>query len=522
MSPRASWLIAVLACHGPDAAATPTPAKVATAEPPPAAITPDPIDPKRRCGEPGRDPTELPKALRTGLSPHSKGVLHPGGKRTHGTVVLEYDPDMMTSPSSIGHRGPALRMTIDQAEVPEHTPWGGFTELYPNREFHMIVGPYRVDARTSADNKELTYTVGRSGCPEYHVLEKTAEPFSMWLSSEAIRLVTHDMTGEMLQVALDAQGDHPRIDVSKLGYRQHFEPRPGESRSFRVGAQRVTIDRVVPGPGTRFTNGAWIADGDARVHVRVRVDPVVATPPPAPVAPTSACGDASPVRTTLPAMLTALPPAKDDATAPLGVKTKLGPLTLLLTEDTPPSIPYRDPLTFQSLDISRDATLLHRLILGARSSPLLSRIGDDLLRVDLDPTKQPLKARVRRFELPCPARHDLPISPDPVYVWLSTVGHRHVRVGTADIPPLYFTMYEDVARPSFGVTSPNAYFSSSMIAAHIGHVLTMDGYQIEIVDIESSGDTRASSHGWETSAPVPAVHVQVRVAPDGGLSGRAE
>jgi hypothetical protein len=530
MSPRASWLpallalLALLACHGPDAATTPGPATITPPTPiaaPTPIIKPDPIDAKRRCGEPGRDPTDLPEALRTGLAPRGKGVLRPGDKQTHGTVVLEYDPDMMTSPSSIGHRGPALSMTIDRAEVPEHAPWGGFTELYPGREFHLIVGPYRVDARTSADNKELTYTIGHRGCPEFHVLEKTAHPFNLWLSSEAIRAVTHDMAGGMLQVTLEARGDHPRVDVSNLGYRQHFEPRPGEPRSFLVGAQRVTIDRVIPGPGTRFENDAWIADGDARVHVHVRVDPVAVTAPPPPVAPTSACGDASPMRTTLPAKLTALPPATHDATAALNAKTRLGPLTVTLTEETPPTRPHRDPETYRSLDISRGTTLVHRLSLGAWGATHLSRVGDDLLRVDLDLTKPPT-ARVRRFVLPCPANHDLPSSPDPVYVWLSTVGHRYVRVGAADTPPLSFTMHEDVARPSFAVTSPNAYFSSSMIAAYVGQVFTMDGYHIEVVDIVSSGDTRTNTYGWETSALAPAVHVQVRVAPDPDVSGRAE
>ncbi len=518
MTQRLCLLALLLACHGPEPATTPASAVVPPDEPvtasanPPASPPTPPIDPTRPCGEAGREPTELPDILLTGLAPHGEGVLHPNEKRTHGTVVLEYDPDKIVTPTNIATvREPVLTMICDPDEVPPRSAYGTHTELRPDSEFHLTIGPYRVDARTSADLQEVTYKLGRRPCPDSAVIPASNEPVALWLSTEGIRVHTYDLPDRLLQVILDARGDNPRLDVSNLAYKQYFEPRPGEVRSFRVGDRRVTIDRVLPGPNTRFESGKWIADGDARLHARVRIDLLPAPPQPPPVTASSPCGDASPVRTTLPALLTDLPRAQGDVIAKLGKPQKLRGLTFTLTEQTIASPVYRrPPETYQSLAIHRGDKILHNLSLrwGALA---LHRLDRELLRVD--PSSPPPQARVRRYPLPCSAEHVVPVTKDPLYVWLSTAGHRHVRVGTADIPPLSLSLYEDVQYPTLGASSANAHLSSYLQAQHLGAAFTLDGYEVEIVDIVPAGDTRRATHGWQSSNAAPALHVQVRVEP---------
>lgn len=513
MSPRI-WLLApLLACHGPEPATAPASVVATPDDPAPTTPTPAaPVDPARPCGEAGRDPTELPDILITGHAPHGEGVLHPGEKRTHGTVVLEYDPDKITTPTNIATvREPVLTMVCDRTEIPGGGAYGTLRALRPDQEFHLTIGPYRVDARTSADLKEVTYKLGRRACPDNAVIPAASEPIALWLSTEGIRVHTYDLPDRLLQVFLDARGDTPRLDVSNLAYKQYFEPRPGEVRSFRVGDRRVTIDRVIPGPNTRFESGKWIADGDARLHARVRIDLQPATRSPAPVAATSPCGDASPVRTTLPAALTDLPRAQGDVTAKLGKPQKLRDLTFTLEERTIASPVYRRaPETYQSLAIHRGDQILHNLSLRW-GAPALHRLDRELLRVD--PSSPPPQARVRRYPLPCSAEHVLPVTKEPQYVWLSAAGHRYVRVGTADIPPLSLSMYEDVQYPTLGASSANAHLSSHLQAQHLGATFTLDGYEVQIVDIIPAGDTRRHTHGWHARDPAPVLHVQVRVEP---------
>lgn len=517
MSARALLLAPLLACHGPEPATAPDASPAPPIEPPagPAPLAADELpalDPARRCGEPGRDPTDLPEALRAGLGPLATGVLHPGDRLSHGTVTLEYDPDRIVTPTDIATvRSPVVSMICGRDEVDGGGAYGTYNELHFGHEFHLTIGPYRLDARSSADGKDVPYTLSRRACPERTRTAATTDPRSLWLSTEAIRVHTHAIADATLHVFVDGRGDAPRLDISTLAYRQNLEPRPGEPRSFKLGRTRVTIDRVVPGPHTRFEHGTWSADGDARLHARVHIDPLAPDPLPAPVPATTPCGDASPVRTTLPADLTALPRAQGDVVAPLGTPRQLGDLRFTLREHTLPAPnPRRQPETYQTLDMLRGDQLLHSLSLRW-GAPALHRLDRQLLRVD--PSSPPPQARVRRIPLACPATHDLPSSPDPVYVWLSTVGHHHVRVGTADIPPLALTMFEDLQYPSFGASSPNASFSSPRIPDHVGLAYTLDGYEVEIVDVIPGGDTRPATNGWQSSALAPVFHVQVRVTP---------
>src|SRR5690606_27635013 len=110
-----------------------------------------------------------------------------------------------------GTRGPGLRIEIDRAEVGPHDPWGSLQQLHPDRDHHTFVGPYRIDIHTGPGDppSELTVHVTREVCPASAVLDPTAASRSLWLSTEAIRVHTYDLHGQLLQLALDARGDAP-------------------------------------------------------------------------------------------------------------------------------------------------------------------------------------------------------------------------------------------------------------------------------------------------------------------------
>jgi hypothetical protein len=509
-------MFATLGCHGPDAVPAPEPAPAS--EPVAADVTvqalPEPASAaNRECGGAGRDPTGLPPLLARGAEKIGEGALRAGDQRTHGTVVLKYDPRMQVAPSSVGVRAPALVMTIDRAEVPDGGAWGAYHQLYPGKPLHLDIGPYRVDARTSADDTEVTYSVGKRACPERALIEKTTEPLALWLSTEAIRLHTYDMAGELLQLTIDGQGAAPRLDVMNLGYRQYFEPRPGERRTFRVGGHRITIDEVVPGPHTRFVDGAWQADGDARVHARVRIDPIAASEPPSPVPATTPCGAPGPVRTTLPPALAKFPPVRGDVTLAPGEQRRLGDRELELTATVvPPMRPHDDAHTIHELRLTGAADQLLGSLTMTPYDDRVWRVDRELLRIDREQAGS--RRRVRRFVTACPHRVDVPAPREPFHVWLSSLGHDYVAVGPADRPVLQLQLHAEPRSVTLALSADQAHHARALVPDAAALAFTLGGYLVEVVDIVPGGDTRLEGSAWATGAAVPEVHVQLRVAPE--------
>lgn len=494
---------AALACHGPDAGPT--------ADPPTKilAAAPDPSDPLRRCGEAGVAPTDLPPALISGLERLGGGTIKPNDRTTVGTVEIHYDPNMLVSPTSVGHRAPALDLRMDQAEG-KGGPWGAFLTLHPGRAQHVYLGPYRIDAQSSADLQLVSFAVSRRNCPDHATIEKTDTMLHMWLSTEAIRAHTYDVQGALLQVMIEGHPEAPRIDITNLGYRQHFIPRPDERRSFRVGAHLVTIDGVTPGPDTRFVDDRWIADGGARLHARVRIDHVPRARLPAATPATSPCGEASPTRTSLPSALAQPLGLADEVTLAVGATRTLGPLELTATEEEMPPLPGPDrkPETYRQIAVHRAGTLIQNLS-HTTHAPRLDRFDRDLLRLDPDPAGGPVRAR--RWTAACSNHHEHPLPSAPIFVWLSTVGHTWVPIGGDANPALMLQIHADPERPSLAVAAVDAHYNQSISPDMAGMAFTLDGFLVEIVDVVAADDVRWTDNRWQTAAPIPRLHVQVRV-----------
>ncbi|MBL9103570.1 MAG: hypothetical protein JNL82_21665 [Myxococcales bacterium] len=313
-------------------------------------------------------------------------------------------------------------------------------------------------------------------------------------------------------VTLFGAGDTPRLDVSRLGYSHALEPRPGEQPSIRVGAHRVTVEQVVPGPHSRFAAGTWSADGDVRLHARLRVEP--APPPsfPPAVAAISPCGAASPVRTAVPPDLDRPSSPAGEVVLAAGERARLGPYTLELQEHALPPRPGRgasEPGVFRYLAVERDGVHLHSL--SPQPGTSTHRFGADLLT--LDPDRTPGKLRVARFKLTCPQEQVMSPPAAPVYLWLSTAGAGRIVVGAADRPLLQLDIYADPTRPTLGLASAHAHASVTLRPTVSGaEALSFDGWLVELVEVVPGRAATFRDDRWHSREAQPPVHVQLRLS----------
>lgn len=500
---RASMLISLalsLACGDPStrtgtAAAPPAP-NIITPPRPPTTIIP----PERRCGEAGPAPTALPPALVTGLTSLATATLRPGEVHTNGAVTLRYT----ASPE------PALIMDLAATEA-DGGPWSLQHPLAPKTAVRIHLASYRVDARADAGTPpaRIELELSREVCPESHAFPADLVPASLWVSTDGIRTHTQDLPGGQLSLAITAPSEGPELEVRTPGYKHRLALRPGTPHNLRAGRSIVRVDEVVPGPGTRFAD-RWTSDTLPRAHARVTIE---SAPPPVltRAGPAQTCGTPSPERTALPAELTADPVAAEEQLATLGAAVQLGPLPLAAHM---PLAEKFDPPPVHRLERQGGPALRPDVMLwGAPEPAQWTRAGTDLIRIDAGP--RPDTLRLRRFTLACPAEHPLTQPPtQPVYVWLSTRGLVEVTLGDSRSPTLVLGLTSNVDSPALSLMNARASVFEPIDPSIVGNVYTLDRWQIEIVDALFSGDTRPGrAERWQTTAPVPALHVQLRVSP---------
>lgn len=445
------------------------------------------------------------------MRPSGEVVITPGQTAHAGGVEAHYDEHAWIGNREVGHRGAALALTIDRAEVGEHDRRGGQIELSAGMTEQRDIGPYRIDVRASDEDppERVTVHAERRACPDHTVLDDPALPLSMWVSTEAIRQHTIVEHGRMLQIGVLALPDHPQLEVSLGGFRHRIDPRPGTVRAIHADDRVITIDRVVPGPATRFDGTTWrTADGaPARVHARVRVE--VAPPmPPTPAGAATACGGPASHRSALPAELArALGTPVEGSIAP-GERRAIDGVELeaRARELAGPGEQPRRWFEITSGALVPSTIALHDD--GVR----FARAEHGLFVFDGEgvSTASP-SAQVRSFALACPRTLALPVPAEPTYVWLSTIGHARVTFGAADTPALTLDLQADPRSPGLSLTSEHAYDSRTLAPQDVGHVATMDGLRIAIVDVVAGEGTRRVDYGWTSAGPIPIVHVQVRV-----------
>jgi hypothetical protein len=513
---RAVWLVLPLACRAVEPASEPndaptSPAEVAVAAP--VVVASSGVPAGRGCGEAGPTATALPPALLGGLAAVGRGTVRPGERATVGGVTLHYDPAAWIGTRTAGRRGPALGVEIDRAEAGDG-PWGAYQDLYASQPLRVHVGPYRVDGRVAAGEPpaRVDVEVAREVCPASATTPASRSPVWMWASTEAIRLHTYDLEGLLLQVGVDGRGPEPRLDVSALGYRVWFPPRPGEPRTIRVRDRVVTIEEVVPGPHTRF-DGAWSTDGgDARLHVRARIEPAPAPAAASPPGPPLACGAPSPTRTSLPPELAAPLASAGEATVTPTRPAKLGALTLtqLSLDPLPPLHRWDEPgPRVRTLSFAGAQGWAPTVYLGGVQAPVQAvRVGSDLLRVE-DAGDE--RVRVRRYPRACAGVVWIPPPTGTVHVWLSVLGHAQVIVGTpTTISPLSLQL--DPGSGTVSASSPHGHASLDPARA-VGEVVSLDAHAVEVVDVVAGAGTRLAERRFVGADGFPVVHVQLRITP---------
>jgi len=504
-----------LECAGPRSASA-----LGCPEPPAPLVAPPPVaapslaaPADRRCGEAGELPTELPPDLAAGRTPIGSGILHPGDQLDIGRTHLRYDASTTHGTHRVSRSGPGLHIEIDRAEVNPDAGWGNLVPLHPEERQSALLGPYRFDLRTSAGDPpaDLAVTVTRDVCPAVADIAPAEAPRSLWLSTEGIRTHRYDTASQFLKLALESHGAAPRLFVTDRGYFYMLELRPDAPHQLRVGARLVTLERVVPGPGTRF-DGAWQADGDARLHVRARIEPLPPDPVTAPVAPTGPCTPSA-RRTTVPPQLQTAPKLLAEHPLDRGKHLALGPFTVsYVTVERPPlgNGPYREEARTVS-HVQVLAAKPYEFVLDLRSGPRLVRHGEDLLRIDPDDSGD--RVRVRRFGAVCPHEHTLPAFKAPTYLWLGTFGRTSISVPGRATIPLSLALQVDIDGPRLDLHSADASFSYPLSPDQVGLAFTLREHRVEIVDVVPASGTRPDGQRWQTDGLVPAVNVQLAVTP---------
>nr|MDQ3031666.1 hypothetical protein [Myxococcota bacterium] len=461
----------------------------------------------------------LPTAIADATRPLGESAVAPGERAQIGGVAVEYLTRAWIGPSmEHGHRGPALSTTIDRGEVAEGMPFGDQLDLGPDVERRFFVGPYRIHARASGEDPPQHVTVRverRAHCPDHAIIAASDEPRSMWLSTEAIRLHTLDLHGEMVQVSIDATAAVPRVEARSIGWSHSLEPRPGVVRSLRIGRRVVTIDQVVLGRGTRLEGSTWRTDdgSPARVHVRVRIEGAASEPLVAPSAElVSPCGAASAVATTLPPELGATPRERGRTTIAAGQHRELGGAPLDATLHENPGRGQRDEVE-RWLTIASAAMAPSSVVYGPHHGEGVARTERAVLLFDPEDDEAPPRAvRVRAFPLACARTLTLSGVDAPTYVWLSTIGRTRVTIGAPDRPELAIDLHASRSEVSLAATSEHAYSSTAVAPGRAGHVADFDAHRITVVTVEPGPGTTHADHRWTaTEPPLPIVHVQLRI-----------
>jgi hypothetical protein len=469
----------------------PPPRELAADPPAPPAIVdapPSEFPAARRCGEAGTTPTDLPPDVAAGRALLGTATLHEGDETKIGTTSLKWNPSAWIGSRGSGHRGAALVITIDQAEA-NGGAWGAHEEIVASRSSRLQIGPYRFDVRMSNAPVEVVVDVTRDACPGAKVIESTELPQSLWVSTDAITMQTFDSGAAMLQIALASHTLPPRLDVSTLGWRHWFQPVPDAPLRLRAGKYTVTIDEIVR------------SDADT-LHARARIEANVPTPAASPRKPGVGCGAPTSTPTETPPSLTATPRVIEDLHLSVDEDALSGPIAMKLRRE--PSGEY----LWLTFDTHPSMTPSMVSFAGEHTRARLARSATTLLRVDSSGVDE---LRVRRLKLECPHEIRIATIEAPTYLWLSTIGHGSVRIGTDSAPALALQLYPQLDSPSLSVTGAYSYYTPSILPTLVGDAFTLEGHVVEIVDVTSTGGT-TFDRVWTTPNSVPAVHVQLRIS----------
>lgn len=348
--------------------------------------------------------------------------------------------------------------------------------------------------------------LGPNTCPFPLAFQATAQPQWLWLSTEGLYKVEERSTSPRFSLALDISRGAPHLVLASTYYHSTLDVVPGPPRPLRVDAWQLALEQIYPGPHTRFEAGAWQATGQVRVHARVRLE-AAAPPVDAPSPATTACGDPSARRSSLPPALAQHPAPGGALKLAFNRSLKISGVdveyvTRAVQRDGGPSEARR---VLGLRDTTAPAP--NSVELEVDGSGGFIRSDRELLLATLQSTAKP--ATLRRFSLACHA--DLAVAPPtaPTWLWLGTFGHTRAVVGHHKTPALTV----ELRRGELHITSPHATYRRPLAPDIARTAYTFDGWLVEIVDVQGSGADRYTDHRWFTDQMIAGVNVQLRISP---------
>ncbi len=346
-----------------------------------------------------------------------------------------------------------------------------------------------------------------NNCPHPFVFTASQQPQYMWLSTEGTFKFEERSHSPRFFMHLDISKGQPVLVVENAAYKYTTPIAPDRSRTFRVNNWQILLEQVVPGPDTRYEANTWQSSGQVRVHAALRVDPVL-TPFDTPIAATTTCGDPSLYRTSLPLGLAQHPAPGATLTINHGQSKKLGDVEVeYVTRSRPVQGAAPEPRTTLGL---RDPSAPYPNVveLGADHSGGFIRADRELLLASRGAAKKPVT--VRRFALACPSALAVPAPSAPTWLWLGTFGHTRAVVGDPAAPALTL----EIKYGQLWATSKNGTYSRFIAPDIEQNAFSLDGYIVEVMDVEPSGDDRYVEGHWRSDTMISGVNVQVRVTPN--------
>lgn len=346
----------------------------------------------------------------------------------------------------------------------------------------------------------------KNSCPYPFVFTATAQPQYLWLSTEGLYKVEERSYSPRFFVHLDITKGQPYLVIENAAYKYTTTIAPDQPRTFRLNNWQISLENVLPGQDTRHEGGTWHSSGQVRVHAGLRIESVL--PPfdtPSPAATT--CGEPSLNRTTLPTGLANHPAPGPTVNLDFGKTKKFGEFEVEYVtrmrqlKGVPP-----EPRAMLGLH-DQNAPYPNVVELHTDNSGGFIRADRELLFASVKTARKP--ATIRRFALPCPSALAVPAPTAPTWLWLGTFGHTRAVVGDPAAPALTL----EIKYGQLWATSTHGHYSRFLAPETEQNAFTLDGYTVEVVDVEPSGDDRYVDGHWISDRMLSGVNVQLRVTP---------
>lgn len=343
-------------------------------------------------------------------------------------------------------------------------------------------------------------------CAHPFVFTASQQPQYLWLSTEGTFKFEERSFSPRFFVHLDITKGQPHLVIENAAYKYSTPIAPDQPRTFRLNNWQISLENVLPGQGTRYEGNAWHSHGQVRVHAGLRIESVL-PPFDTPVPAATTCGEPSRSRTTLPPGLGQHPAPGHTTSLNFGQSRKFGDVEVeYLTRMRQFQGLAPEPRPMLGLH-DQTAPYPNVVELHTDHSGGFIRADRELLLASVKTAKHP--AVIRRFQLACPSTLAVPAPSAPTWLWLGTFGHTRAVVGDPAAP----TLTLELKYGQLWATSANGTYSRFIAPESEQNAFSLDGYVVEVVDVEPTGNDRYVDGHWLSDQMISGVNVQLRITP---------